>query len=156
MNMDIAKYFILDEYYKNKDIDFEKLKKDFEKELEVSESYKETTNIKIDFDFFRIYEEKKLSNVNHLQKTFKDKETIRLFPKRDGMIIVTSQSQFPLSKNVLKEKYSELPTEEEFKKRAWELKNEKGIKLTAALNELSNLYGYSCFNAIKPKLINSK
>lgn len=48
---------------------------------------------------------------------------------------------------------SVLPSEVEFKKRAWELKEEKGIKLTAALNELSKQYGYSCFNAIKPKLV---
>lgn len=55
--------------------------------------------------------------------------------------------------SLMSDEHSELPTEREFKKRAWELKEEKGIKLTAALNELSNLYGYSCFNAIKPKLI---
>lgn len=52
-----------------------------------------------------------------------------------------------------KKSNKEIPTEEEFKKRAWELKEEKGIKLTAALNELSKQYGYSCFNAIKPQLL---
>lgn len=51
-----------------------------------------------------------------------------------------------------KKNIKEIPTEEEFKKRAWELKEQKGIKLTAALNELSMQYGYSCFNAIKPNL----
>ena len=32
---------------------------------------------------------------------------------------------------------TQLPTEEEFKKIAWKLKEEQGIKLTAALNQLS-------------------
>lgn len=45
-----------------------------------------------------------------------------------------------------------LPTEEEFKKEAWKLKEEQGIKLTAALNQLSVKYGYKSFNAIKPYL----
>ncbi len=57
------------------------------------------------------------------------------------------------SHNLTKEKHTEMPSEEEFKKRAWELKEEKSIKLTAALNEISKEYGYSCFNAIKPKLL---
>lgn len=45
-----------------------------------------------------------------------------------------------------------LPTEEEFKKEAWKLKEEQGIKLTAALNQLATTYGYKSFNAIKPEL----
>lgn len=47
-----------------------------------------------------------------------------------------------------------LPTEEEFKKEAWKLKEEQGIKLTAALNRLSVKYGYKSFNAIKTVLRN--
>ncbi len=47
---------------------------------------------------------------------------------------------------------TQLPTEEEFKKEAWKLKEEQGIKLTAALNQLSIRYGYKSFNAIKPEL----
>lgn len=47
---------------------------------------------------------------------------------------------------------NELPTEEEFKKSAWKLKAEQGIKLTAALNQLAETYGYTSFNAIKPYL----
>lgn len=47
---------------------------------------------------------------------------------------------------------NELPTEEEFKNIAWKLKAEQGIKLSAALNELSLEYGYKSFNAIKPFL----
>lgn len=39
--------------------------------------------------------------------------------------------------SLMSDEHSELPTERKFKKRAWELKEEKGIKLTAALNELS-------------------
>lgn len=49
---------------------------------------------------------------------------------------------------------TQLPTEEEFKKIAWKLKEEQGIKLTAALNQLSIKYGFKSFNAIKPKLKN--
>lgn len=47
---------------------------------------------------------------------------------------------------------NELPTEVDFKKEAWKLKEEQDIKLTAALNQLSIKYGYKSFNAIKPKL----
>lgn len=47
---------------------------------------------------------------------------------------------------------NELPTEVDFKKEAWKLKEEQGIKLTAALNQLSIKYGFKSFNAIKPKL----
>ena len=49
---------------------------------------------------------------------------------------------------------TQLPTEEEFKKIAWKLKEEQGIKLTAALNQLSIKYGFKSFNAIKPMLKN--
>lgn len=49
---------------------------------------------------------------------------------------------------------TQLPTEEEFKKFAWKLKEEHGIKLTAALNQLSIKYGFKSFNAIKPMLKN--
>jgi len=47
---------------------------------------------------------------------------------------------------------NELPTEEEFKKEAWKLKEDQGIKLTSALNQLSKKHGFESFNAIKPKL----
>ena len=49
---------------------------------------------------------------------------------------------------------TQLSTEEEFKKIAWKLKEEQGIKLTAALNQLSIKYGFKSFNAIKPMLKN--
>jgi len=49
---------------------------------------------------------------------------------------------------------TQLPTEEEFKKIAWKLKEEQGIKLTAALNQLSIKYGFKSFNAIKTMLKN--
>lgn len=47
---------------------------------------------------------------------------------------------------------STLPTEEEFKEEAWKLKEEEGLKLTAAQNKLAVKYGYKSFNAIKPFL----
>lgn len=49
-----------------------------------------------------------------------------------------------------------LPTEKEFKEMAWKLKEKKGIKLATALNELSEKYGYKCFNSIKPILTQTK
>lgn len=51
---------------------------------------------------------------------------------------------------------SVLPTEEEFKKSAWELKDKLGIKITAALNQMAVQYGYNSFNAIKPYLNKNK
>lgn len=129
-----------------------------------------------------LYDEKTLSlrkhngiidenSINILDTRSDTKDLVNLSEEQAEIIKSNLGTNFIMNKNIPanassssldiesthdREKYSELPTEEEFKKRAWKLKEEKGIKLTAALNELSNLYGYSCFNAIKPKLINFK
>lgn len=225
MNMDIAKYLILDEYYKNKDINLDELQREFEKELakynvnwspndEIINKSKlkfleafvlnnhpfDTTDLenlsKEDVDIIMANPDAKLdilskAYLNVLAREIDLKQSIKNKNVNYRLLDIGSTQNkskfypshlsaedideiekimrywarefkgslqyklFDTVHNVIKE-YSELPTEEEFKKRAWELKNEKGIKLTVALNELSNLYGYSCFNAIKPKLINSK
>lgn len=49
-------------------------------------------------------------------------------------------------------KQVELPYKEEFKKEAWELKTNQGIKITEALNILAKKYGYKNYNAIKSLL----
>lgn len=56
----------------------------------------------------------------------------------------------------MKEDFTVLPTEEEFKQSAWELKDKLGIKITAALNQMAVQYGYNSFNAIKPFLNKNK
>lgn len=73
------------------------------------------------------------------------------------LILILNVNLFPIinqgnSKTIDNIDLSSLPTEEEFKKNAWELKEQLGIKLTAALNQLAKKYGYNSFNAIKPKL----
>ncbi len=49
-------------------------------------------------------------------------------------------------------KQVELPYKEEFKKEAWEVKTNQGIKITEALNILAKKYGYKNYNAIKSLL----
>lgn len=56
----------------------------------------------------------------------------------------------------MKEDFTVLPTEEEFKKSSWELKDKLGIKINAALNQMAVQYGYNSFNAIKPYLNKNK
>lgn len=80
-------------------------------------------------------------------------ERICIETRRFGTIYDTYTSH-PDSKPFSEEK--QIPTEEEFKRSAWELKDKLGIKVTAALNQIAVKYGYNSFNAIKPFLNKNK
>lgn len=131
----------LDDYYKN-DCFTKLLRNDDIEDLNISTSKKV-----ICLDCTAIKEPHLI-----LKNKFENKKLILIVDINNFSII--NQHTKDLVSDIINEiDLSILPTEEEFKKRAWKIKEEQGIKLTAALNELSKKYGYSCFNAIKPQLL---
>lgn len=131
----------LDDYYKN-DCFTKLLRNDDIEDLNILTSKKV-----ICFDCTAIKEPHLI-----LKNKFENKKLILIVDIKHFSII--NQHTKDLVSDIINEiDLSILPTEEEFKKRAWKIKEEQGIKLTAALNELSKKYGYSCFNAIKPQLL---